>query len=110
MGCRYSYQFACRARDDLDDIVGYIAIDLGNPPAATAFVDELVATIDRVCCFPEIGTPVVNEFLSRSDVRRQLVKNYIMYYVPDHAARVITVLRIVYGRRNLDEVLAEIDL
>jgi len=33
--------------------------------------------------------------------------NYCILYIPDHTKKTVTVLRVVYGRRNLDTILTE---
>ncbi len=43
----------------------------------------------------------------QKDIRKKLVGNYTMYYFPDMNAETIYLLRIIYGRRNLDEILRE---
>ncbi len=109
MESKWEYQLTQKAEADLDDIVGYIAVELSNPKAASDFVDKLQATIEEVRSFPESGSLVVNEFVPNTEVRKKLIGNYIMYYLPDFTEKMIFVLRIVYGRRNLDEILRQIN-
>ncbi len=52
-----------------------------------------------------VGSLAVNEFVPNGEIRKKLAGNYIMYYLPDFAEKVIFILRIVYGRRNTDEIL-----
>ncbi len=106
----YKYQFTKNARKDLDDIVGYIAVELANPTAATNFVDKLQDCICETCLFPESGAKVLNEFLPDIDVRKKIIDNYIMYYFPDIKKQIVIVLRIIYGRRNIDEILNSLDI
>ena len=109
MESKWEYQLTQKAEADLDDIVGYIAVELSNPKAASDIVDKLQATIEEVRSFPESGSLVVNEFVPNTEVRKKLIGNYIMYYLPDFTEKMIFVLRIVYGRRNLDEILRQIN-
>ena len=74
----YKYQFTKNARKDLDDIVGYIAVELANPTAATNFVDKLQDCICETYLFPESGEKVLNEFLPDIDVRKKIIDNYIV--------------------------------
>lgn len=108
MESKWNYRLAEKAVADLDSIVGYIAVELANPKAASDFADKLQAAIDEVRSFPESGSLVVNEYLPATKVRKKLVGNYILYYLPDPAEKMIFVLRIVYGRRNMDEILRQI--
>ena len=71
---------------------------------------KLQEIIEEARSFPESGSPVVNEFVPNMGIRKKLVDNYIMYYLPDSAEKMIFVLRIIYGRRNIDEILRQLNL
>lgn len=110
MESKWGYQLTQKADADLDDIVGYIAVELANPKAASDFVDKLQGVIEEARSFPESGSLVVNEFAPNTEVRKKPVSNYIMYYFPDFDEKMIFILRIVYGRRNMDEILRQINI
>ena len=110
MASKFGYRLTKRAESDLDGIVSYITVDLANPQAASDFVDKLQDTIEEARAFPESGSLVHNEFLQIENVRKKLVGNYIMYYLPDIGENIIYILRIVYGKRNLDEILKKLDI
>ncbi len=109
MASEFSYKLTAKAAADLDGIVSYIAVQLENPQAATGFLNSLESAIHDACSFPESGSPVINEFLPHKGIRKKPVNNYIMYYFPDMNAKTIYVLRVIYGRRNLDEILQEMN-
>ena len=67
-------------------------------------------TIEEARAFPESGSLVHNEFLQIENVRKKLVGNYIMYYLLDVGENIMYILRIVYGKRNLDEILKKLDI
>lgn len=108
MESKFSYQLTHKAAADLDDIVSYLTGELAKPKAAADFVDKAQAVLEKTRSFPESGSPVVNEFLPVPKVRKDLVDNYIIYYLPDFTHKVILVLRIVYGRRNMAEILRQL--
>lgn len=110
MAYKFGYRLTNRAEFDLDEIVSYIAIELANPQAASNFVDVLQNNIEEARAFPESGSLVHNEFLQVKNVRKKLVGNYIMYYLPDTGERIIYILRIVYGKRNMDEILKNLNI
>ena len=105
MASKFGYRLTKRAESDLDGIVSYIAVELTNPQAASDFVDKLQDNIEEARNFPESGSLVHNEFLQVENVRKKLVGNYIMYYLSDEKEKIIYILRIVYGKRNMDEIL-----
>ena len=94
MASKFGYRLTKRAESDLDGIVSYITVDLANPQAASDFVDKLQDTIEEARAFPESGSLVHN----------------IMYYLLDIGENIIYILRIVYGKRNLDEILKKLDI
>ena len=106
MASKFGYRLTKRAESDLDGIVSYITVDLANPQAASDFVDKLQDTIEEARAFPESCSLVDNEFL----YIKKLVGNYIMYYLLDIGENIIYILRIVYGKRNLDEILKKLDI
>ena len=110
MASKFGYLLTKRAESDLDGIVSYIAVELTNPQAASDFVDRLQDNIEEARNFPESGSLVHNEFLQVENVRKKLVGNYIMYYLPDTEEKIIYILRIVYGKRNMDEILKKLDI
>lgn len=108
MAFEYSYRFTQKAEQDLDEILHYIAIDLDNSIAAKKLLETVFRKIDTVRCFPESGSLVENEFLADKAVRKQIADQYVIYYKILHDEKMVCVIRIVYGRRNLDEILREI--
>lgn len=110
MESKWGYQLTQKADADLDDIVEYIAVELANPTAASDFVDKLQGAIEEARFFPESGSLVINEFIPNAEVRKKLVGNYIMYYLPDPDEKMIFVLRIVYSRRNIDDILRKLNV
>lgn len=110
MESKWGYHLTQKAVADLDDIVGYIAAELSNPTAASDFLDKLQETIEESRSFPESGAPVINEFVPNTEVRKKLIGNYIMYYLPNFTQKMIFVLRIVYSRRNIDEILRQLNV
>ena len=110
MASKFGYQLTKRAKSDLDGIVSYIAIDLANPQAASDFVDKLQDNIEEARVFPESVSLVDNEFLQLKNVRKKLIGNYIMYYLPNTVEKIIIILRIVYGKQNITEIHIKLDI
>ena len=109
MTSKYQYHFTKRAEADLEEILSYISIELSNPEAAASFLKDFLAVLTSICSVPKIGSIVKNEFLPNKEIRKSLVGNYVLYYLPDIKEKRIYVLRLLYGRRNLDELVREIN-
>ena len=103
------YRFTKNAKSDLDEILSYISIELSNPDAAASFLKDLQAVLASICSVPKIGRIVDNEFLPNREIRKSLVGNDVLCYFPDINENSIYVLRILYGRRNLDELVRDIN-
>ena len=100
-----SFLFTETAERDLDEIISYISVSLCNPGAARAFYDKLAESIRTTCNYPESGSPVINDFLKENGVRKQLIGNYVMYYCYSEQKHNVLILRIVYGKRNPDDII-----
>lgn len=110
MASDFKYEFTDSASRDLDDILNYIAGNLKNPNAAKDLLDGIKAEIKNICSFPFSGEEVKNEFLVLQGVRRVTIENYNLYYYPEKNKKKLTVLRIIYGKRNLDYILREMNI
>lgn len=111
MASKYQYRLSQKAADDLDGIVSYIASELSNPQAAAAdFLSRLEKVIDEIRSFPESGAPVNNEFLSNTKLRKKTVGSYLLYYLSVPETETVYIVRIVYGKRNMEEILRQLDL
>lgn len=107
MASEYGYRFTEQAETDLSGILQYIGEDISNPGAATALGRKIFENIDAIRHFPQSGIVVDNSFLIDKDVRRVLIDNYILCYKTADAEKVAYIIRIVYTKRNLDEICRE---
>ena len=102
------YLFTDLAKADLNKIISYIALELHNLPAANTFYNNVIEALNILVSFPESGSEVENEFLFGDNIRKMSIQNYIMYYFYNKDKKEIIILRIVYGKMNLDEILKTI--
>jgi plasmid stabilization system protein ParE len=110
MASEYGYRFTEKAIAELDSIISYMAMELSNPVAAKAFVDKLQGTIDIIRTFPKSGAVVANEFLPDMDIRKMVVDSYLLYYTMNEGENTIFILRIIYGCRDVNEILNELNI
>ena len=110
MASKYQYRLSQKAADDLDGIVSYIASELSNPQAAADFLSRPEKVIDEIRSFPESGAPFNNEFLSNTKLRKKPVGSYLLYYLSVPETETVYIVRIVYGKRNMEEILRQLDL
>ena len=105
----YKFIITDKAKNDLDEIVRYIAIELAAPSAASSFLDQFLEAVQLICSFPESCSFIDNDFVPANTIRHKVIGNYVLYYLPNHQQRTCTVIRILYGKRNLKEILTDQD-
>ena len=99
----YRLTFLPIARQDMTDIVRYISHELFNPMAADALAGEMIEAAERLCDFPHINAIHQTIKPLKHEYRKLLVKNYIMFYWVDEKENLITIARVLYGRRDYDK-------
>lgn len=93
-------RYSRAARDDLIAIWSYIAID--DPAAADRQIDRIEAAIAQLREFPEIGHARED---AGAGVKLVLQDQYLVIYRHDPAKALVTIERVVHGRRNLDGMI-----
>jgi len=89
-----------QARDDLRDIVTYIAEN--NRPAAESFGFRLMAKVDLLAQFPEIGRMVPEE--QDENIRELILPPYRIVYRVLAQNQVIAIARVWHGARGEPEI------
>ncbi len=85
--------------------IRYIALALDNRSAAAALLDAM----DQ--CFDDLGrTPLMYEVcrdphLRELGYRRAVIRNYIVVYKVDDAARRVTLLRLFHGKQDYENLI-----
>jgi len=93
------------ARQDMAEIVQYIAEALRSPVAANNMIDKFQKAVQSLKHFPH-RCPVVelNESFKQQGVnkehRKLKVNNYLMLYQINEAEKTVTITRVIYNRRN----------
>ena len=105
MASDFTYQFTHKAEEDLRAILTYLSDNLSNKIAASNFMEKVLKAIDSIRKFPESGAPALQEYLPDSGIRKRLIGNYLLFYRPQQKLRSILVLRILYGKRDPNEIL-----
>lgn len=93
------------AEKDLFSILAYISETLHEPAAALRIylaIREAVSGLDHR---PFRFQVVEDEEYAARGLRKLLVENYIAFYVVDESANMVHVLRILYNRREWQNLL-----
>lgn len=101
----YSLEYLPIARQDMVEIVTYVAKTLCNSVAATRLAEKLTEAAENLRAFP-YAQPAYQPLrpLGR-EYRKLLVENYLMLYWVDEAEKRITIARVVYAKRNYGKLL-----
>ena len=96
----YKLIWSPAARDDLHDIVVFIARD--DSDRAMSFGYELISEIDRLQAFPALGR-VVPEY--RNDVIREIIfRPYRIVYRVHHDLKVCEIARVWHSARGIPQL------
>ena len=92
--------FSSAAQDDLDGIFAHISETLAAPMAAKNLSNSIHDALDTLSAFPETFALCQDEPWVLRGVRVMPVKNYRFYYIVNHDAREVFILRVFYYRQD----------
>ena len=97
----YEVTLTPEAKHDLREIYRYIAVELQSEQNANGQLDRLEENILKLDEMPERFRVYDREPWRSRNLRVMPVDNY----VPDHQVKTVTVLRVMYGGRDIDAQL-----
>jgi plasmid stabilization system protein ParE len=92
--------WSLQARDDLREIVSFIAAD--NPAVAESFGFRLMSKVDVLANFPQLGRVVPEE--NDENIREIILRPYRIIYQVLPAKRVVAIARVWHGARGEPEI------
>lgn len=96
-----------QADTDLRNIFAYIAFELLSPETALGQLDRLEKGIFNLVNFPEKFRKYDKEPWHSRGLRVMPIDNYLVYYVSDKEAGLITIIRVLYAGRDVDKELTK---
>ena len=102
---KYWIEFLPIAKQDMTDIARYISQELFNPTEAIELADEMIENADRLRDFPYINSIHQTIKPLNHEYRKLVVKNYIMFYWIDEDQKSVTIARVLYAKRDYEELL-----
>ena len=94
-----------RADADLRGIYEYIAFHLRSARNAANQLERLEKAIYELDTMPKRYAAYRKGKWEKRGLRCMPVDNYLVYYIPDERKQTIEVLRVLYGRMDVDQVL-----
>ena len=101
----YSVIYSSKAKDDLIEIYSYIAFDLQVPDIAEGQVNRIRKTIRSLDFMPSRYITVEWEPWKSMRMDQVPVDNFVVYYVVKDDSRTVTVIRIFYGGRDIEDII-----
>ncbi len=102
----YKLTFLPLAKKDMDEIVYYISFNLKNKKAALDSANEFIKNANNILTF-SYGASEYTSLVNKLEYTYRCVKikNFYMFYVIDEDKKVITIVRVLYRKRNIDKLL-----
>ena len=101
----YEVRMTPEAKNDLRSIFEYIAFDLQSAQNAAGQLDRLQKAIMGLEKLPERFRAYEKEPWRSRNLRVMPVDNYLVFYIPDQNVKIVTVIRVMYCGREVDEQL-----
>ena len=101
----YSVIYSSKAKDDLIEIYSHIAFDLQVPDIAEGQVNRIRKTIRSLDFMPSRYITVEWEPWKSMRMHQVPVDNFVVYYVVNDDSRTVTVIRIFYGGRDIEDII-----
>ncbi len=92
--------------NDLDETLNYISNKLYSPLSAQNLLNKAEKIISNINDDPFLYPKCRNERLAQKGYHYAIVNNYLLFYSIDENIKQINILRFLYGRRNIGEILA----
>lgn len=101
----YRIAYATDAHEDIRGIYSHIAFTLREKRTASKQVDRIRKEIASLKIFPERYSVVDWEPWASREIRKMPVDNYVVYYHPDTKGKTVTIIRIFYGGRDVENIV-----
>jgi len=98
----FEIKISNQADADLRGIYEYIAYELQSPDNASGQLDRLEESIMSLDQMPDRFREYENEPWHSRGLRIMPVDNYCVLYIPNKEDAVVTIIRVMYGGRDMD--------
>lgn len=105
MSDAYRVVYSPQARDDLKEIYTYIAVELQAPETAEGQVNRIRKEIWSLDFMPSRYAIVDWEPWRSMGMHRVPVDNFVIYYAVNTERCTVTVIRIFYGGRDVENII-----
>lgn len=103
----YTIKYSTKAINDLRDIYSYIAFNLQAPETAAKMVRRIRNSIKELDFMPERNPILDWEPWNSLNTHKMRVGNYLVFYIVYSLQSSVSIVRIVYGKRDIAKALSE---
>ena len=96
----YDIQITEPAEEDLYKIGSYISKELLEPETAKKVISKIAKGINSLEDMPLRNALAADERLAFKGIRKIMVDNYIVFYIVAEQRKTVTIIRILYNRRD----------
>ena len=101
----YEVEVSKQADSDLRGIFEYIAFELQSPENAIGQLNRLEEQILSLDAMPKRYRKYEKEPWKSRELHILPVDDYVVLYIPDSNKKVVTILRVMYAGRDIDNQL-----
>ena len=101
----YTIDISLQAKTDLRNIYNYIANELLSPQTAANQIDRLEENIFGLEVMPFRFKRYDEEPWKSRGLHIMPVDKFVVLYIPNKQKTIVTILRVMYGGRNINEQL-----
>jgi toxin ParE1/3/4 len=99
---KWNVQYTKKSEEDLKSIYEYIANTLQEPAIAEKQIIRIMDAIEQLDEFPLQYHMYEKEPWKSKGLRVLPVNKYLAFYIPDETKNTVTIVRIMYGGRDID--------
>lgn len=101
----YQLVYLHLAKEDMEHIIYYIRYNLKNKSAAVNMANEFIRVANSILEFPYGNTEYIPVKPLKNQYRSVKVKNFILFYTINEESKIITIVRVLYQKRDLEKIL-----
>ena len=103
----YDVEFSEQGNHDLEEIIRYISEELFSPQAAQKFFSAVNEKLLLLQSFTYLYPLYHDDRLANEDFHFVTIGNYLMFYLVYDDKAIVSIARILYGRRDIPTVIEE---
>lgn len=102
---KYKIKFSKDARNDYFNIIRYIKYKLFEPDIANNYAKMVKEEINKLEYTTQSFAIIPNDTIKYNNIRKLIIKNYIVFYRVNESDKMVNIERILYGASNWEEII-----